>query len=121
MTWHDLAACRDMDPRQFFPAPGTPVDPAIAAVCAACPVRQDCDTAGATEASGIWAGRLRDPAPRRRRTRRPANTAVSRSRSLAHTYPPAPHTCPDCGQRCGSLAALEAHQLTDPCTRQGAA
>lgn len=24
--------------------------------------------------------------------------------------------CPDCGRRCTSLAALQAHQIADPCT-----
>ena len=51
MTWRDLAACRGMDTNLFYPRRGDSVGMARArAVCASCPVRQEClDDALATE------------------------------------------------------------------------
>lgn len=51
MTWRDLAACRGMDTNLFYPRRGDSVGVARArAVCASCPVRQEClDDALATE------------------------------------------------------------------------
>lgn len=41
MTWHDHAACRGMDLAIFFPRIGENATTAKA-VCAGCPVREDC-------------------------------------------------------------------------------
>ena len=72
-TWRALAACRDSDSDLFFPSPGNDDVGRIAAakaVCAICPVREDC-LAFAVELNqteGIWGGHT--PAERRRLRRR---------------------------------------------------
>lgn len=58
--WHQFAACRGMGTELFFPGRG--VDPRPAkAVCATCPVAEDCLTAqavrsGHEDGGGIWGG-----------------------------------------------------------------
>ncbi|MGE3836087.1 MAG: WhiB family transcriptional regulator [Acidimicrobiia bacterium] len=54
-----VAACRGMPPARFFPPLGAPADDALA-VCARCPVRDDCDRHAIEtgEQHGIWGGRL---------------------------------------------------------------
>lgn len=55
--WMADAACRDSDPRLFWPKPGESHREALA-VCADCPVRQQClDYAVSNgEHDGIWGG-----------------------------------------------------------------
>lgn len=55
--WLLRAACRGTDPALFFPGPEDTPAPALA-ICARCPVRQDClEHAIATrERFGIWGG-----------------------------------------------------------------
>ena len=71
--WRALAACRDSDPDLFFPGTGDQDVGKIAtakAVCASCPVREEC-LAYAVELNqteGIWGGHT--PAERRRIRRR---------------------------------------------------
>jgi WhiB family transcriptional regulator, redox-sensing transcriptional regulator len=76
--WARRGACRSIDPDLFFPlAPTQTQETRAKAVCAGCPVVDEClDYAiGAGEAEGIWGGLT--PAERRRRRfpqgwRRPA-------------------------------------------------
>ena len=67
VDWREDAACRSSDPDVFFPDGEDVVGIAQAkAICAACPVREDC-LAFAVELNqtdGIWGGRT--PAERRR-------------------------------------------------------
>lgn len=53
----EQAACRGMDPAIFFPERGQPCGPAQA-VCAKCPVREDCWEYSVETAAkhGIWGG-----------------------------------------------------------------
>lgn len=56
-SWHDLAACRGVDPDLFFPQRGESLDPARA-ICATCPVRVDCleEALARKEEFGVWGG-----------------------------------------------------------------
>ena len=56
--WMRDAACRGMDPELFFPERGaSPADYEEArAVCATCPVRQECAEYAVPEKHGIWGG-----------------------------------------------------------------
>ncbi len=71
--WAELATCRGHDTRIFFPEKGAPVDHAKA-LCAACPVIEECaawgDALTAPPQFGIYAGESGDR--RRRRLRRAA-------------------------------------------------
>ena len=67
VDWRDAASCRASDPDVFFPD-GEDVE-GIArakAICATCPVREDCLTFAVelNQTDGIWGGRT--PAERRR-------------------------------------------------------
>ena len=55
--WLEHAACRGLELRTFFPVSETGADVAVA-VCAACPVREEClEYAIATrQPEGIWGG-----------------------------------------------------------------
>ncbi len=53
-AWHRQAACRGKGTDQWFPASGE--DGPTKAVCASCPVRQNCRAVGRGERHGIWAG-----------------------------------------------------------------
>lgn len=66
-AWMRAAACRGMPPARFYPPPDAPADDALA-VCARCPVRDECDR-HATETGeehGIWGGRLETERARNR-------------------------------------------------------
>jgi len=69
-TWRREAACRDLDTGIFFPLSDDDAGPAKA-VCAACPVREEClEFALATrQGDGIWGG-LTETERRRQRRRR---------------------------------------------------
>lgn len=56
-TWRQAARCRGMDPELFHPARGDH-DSTLAAkaVCAGCPVRDDCLNDHLGEKIGIWGG-----------------------------------------------------------------
>jgi WhiB family redox-sensing transcriptional regulator len=56
-AWFDDAACRDADTTVFFPASDAAAE-AAKAICAACPVREEClEFALATRPSdGVWGG-----------------------------------------------------------------
>lgn len=71
--WTDAAACLGLDPDLFFPERGEDVAPAKA-VCAGCPVREDClDYAlDNGERHGIWGGLSERERRRIRRDRRAA-------------------------------------------------
>jgi WhiB family redox-sensing transcriptional regulator len=59
-TWRRLAACRGTGPSTFFADPADPgAAEAVAAaksLCARCPVRHSCLSAGAGEPFGTWGG-----------------------------------------------------------------
>ena len=65
-AWHALRACRDTDPNLFFPTedwfpgqrPWTGVSVEIRALCARCPVREECLTwaLDTPEEHGYWGG-----------------------------------------------------------------
>jgi WhiB family redox-sensing transcriptional regulator len=84
--WHDRAACQDMDTGLFFAAEGERSaerrvrERAAKAVCAGCPVWEDClDQALSTpEREGIWAGTDPDErvSLRRRRNRKKTQAAA---------------------------------------------
>ncbi len=63
------AACRGMPPARFYPPPGAQADDALA-VCAGCPVRDECDRHAIEtgEEHGIWGGRLETERTRQRAT-----------------------------------------------------
>lgn len=67
--WHQQAACRGQGPDGWFPPPGTEPKFEALAVCAACPVREPCASAGTVE-RGTWGGI--SEARRRRDKRLPA-------------------------------------------------
>lgn len=58
-AWHAAAACRGQGPEPWFPTRGESTDPAKA-VCAGCPVRDDCLAEALahpyTEDAGVWGG-----------------------------------------------------------------
>ena len=55
--WRDSAACKGMDPNIFFLKRGAGSNTNEAkAVCAGCPVSEECLEVGANELSGIWGG-----------------------------------------------------------------
>lgn len=80
MKWVELAACRDLDHKLFFPTHGR--SPARGqAICATCPVATQC-LAFATATSqeyGIWGGVvfLDDHTKRRRVSRKLVSSSVS--------------------------------------------
>ena len=69
-SWRREAACRDLDTNIFFPLSDDEAGPAKA-VCATCPVRQEClEFALATrQGDGVWGG-LTETERRRLRRRR---------------------------------------------------
>lgn len=75
VSWTDLAACRHEDPELFFPistkGPGRAQTEEAKAVCARCPVRQEClEYALAThQEAGIWGGLTEDELRALRRAR----------------------------------------------------
>ena len=55
--WRDSAACKGMDPNIFFLKRNQGGKNAAAkAICAGCPVSDECLEVGANELSGIWGG-----------------------------------------------------------------
>lgn len=58
--WRNLAACRGKDRSMFFPGPGqSHLVRAAKAVCAGCPVKQECFAyAVSVEAVGVWGEQL---------------------------------------------------------------
>ncbi|MEW6155716.1 MAG: WhiB family transcriptional regulator [Actinomycetota bacterium] len=69
-AWMWAAACRGMPPARFYPPPGVSADDALA-VCARCPVRDECDrhATETAEEHGIWGGRLEIERTRQRADR----------------------------------------------------
>lgn len=58
-SWYRLAACRGRSTGMFFPDPAGPDPTAVAeakAVCAGCPVTEECLKVGLAEEHGIWGG-----------------------------------------------------------------
>jgi WhiB family redox-sensing transcriptional regulator len=55
--WFDDAACRDADTTVFFPTSDADADVAKA-ICAACPVRDECleHALGTRQPEGVWGG-----------------------------------------------------------------
>jgi WhiB family transcriptional regulator, redox-sensing transcriptional regulator len=85
VDWKLDAACRGTDPDLFFPERGEATWPAKA-ICADCPVADDCLDAGMWEKFGIWGGL----SERQRRRHR----AGQRRRVLAATADAAPAPVP---------------------------
>lgn len=89
--WRHQAECRDEDPELFFPHPGDTVRAEAAkAICARCPVWDECLT-WATEQheEGVWGGTTEDERrPRRSRRKRngPVPTAQCGSESGARRH-----------------------------------
>jgi WhiB family redox-sensing transcriptional regulator len=54
-AWHRRAACRGSDPSLFFPERGEDTKH-VKAICAACPVKDECLEAGLREPVGLWGG-----------------------------------------------------------------
>ena len=57
--WRQQAACRDQPTEWWFPDYRTgfgDAHPRAKRICAACPVREDCLTAGLVELHGYWGG-----------------------------------------------------------------
>lgn len=66
--WHELAACRGLDPSIFFPERGESA--ALAkATCAECPVREECLAFAymAGQHTGVWGGLTEKERVRRRK------------------------------------------------------
>ena len=55
MSWKEQAACQDKPPEWWVSGPVDVVDQRAAEVCAVCPVRAECETAGIGEA-GVYGG-----------------------------------------------------------------
>ena len=67
MTWHQQAACLGADPETFFPARGDTAGVLVAlAICAGCPVVEQCLDEGLEQKDGILGGTT---AAQRRRLR----------------------------------------------------
>jgi WhiB family transcriptional regulator, redox-sensing transcriptional regulator len=88
--WLDQAACRDLDPEQFFPESGEQTKAAEAkAICAGCQVRDQCLDLGVKAASGIdqdhgvFGGTLPAERSRLRGNTFPAPSAYRQDRELA--------------------------------------
>lgn len=59
MTWQANAACRGADTGLFFPVGDHGLQPdyrPALAICAGCPVMDDCREASAREPFGVWGG-----------------------------------------------------------------
>jgi WhiB family transcriptional regulator, redox-sensing transcriptional regulator len=54
VSWYEAAACKGRPTALFFPSDGR-VSPVAAALCALCPVRDECAEAGRGE-FGVWGG-----------------------------------------------------------------
>jgi hypothetical protein len=54
MTWQQQAACRGRTDAMFPPTVFEPL--AVARYCQSCPVRVECQAAGAGEVWGVWGG-----------------------------------------------------------------
>jgi len=78
-NWRRQSACRDTDPNLFFPNTDAEAG-AAKAVCAECPVRQEClEYAVATrQDDGVWGG-LDETQRRRLRRRRQAAARAARA------------------------------------------
>jgi WhiB family redox-sensing transcriptional regulator len=82
MDWVQRARCKDEDPELFFPigttGPAAEQIQRAKAVCAQCPVRQEClDWALATgQDAGVWGGTSEEERRVMRRTRRADRIAV---------------------------------------------
>lgn len=75
--WQADAACRGLDPDLFFPGQGEATSE-IKAVCASCPVQEECllYALGLREQHGIWGGRSeRERRKMRRRLHQAAKAA----------------------------------------------
>jgi WhiB family transcriptional regulator, redox-sensing transcriptional regulator len=88
--WLDQAACRDLDPEQFFPESGEQTKAAEAkAICAGCQVRDQClelavTAAGGLDADhGVFGGTLPAERSQLRGARFPEPSAYRRDRDLA--------------------------------------
>lgn len=108
-AWLEQAACRGLDPELFYPDRGQSTA-APMAVCAACPVADNCAQTSSYEKFGIWSG----TSERQRRRHRGANHGTPDGyRAGCHCGPcrvaylqdgatgsPAetgPRACPECG------------------------
>jgi WhiB family transcriptional regulator, redox-sensing transcriptional regulator len=78
-SWRQDAACRDLDPNLFFPPSDEEAAPAKA-VCATCPVREEClEYALVTrQDDGVWGG-LDETERKRLRRRRQAAARAARA------------------------------------------
>lgn len=54
-AWHQDAACRGQKLEPWFVGRGCSIAPAKA-ICASCPVRDECLEAGMSEHQGVWGG-----------------------------------------------------------------
>ena len=105
-TWRDEAACRHLDPEQFFPESGYPPQK-IVDICNACPVQKECfqyavDMPGPADmVTGIWGGkpaiqviakRRQNPRPRWNPTLKPCGTPAAKRRHHRNGEP----LCPQC-------------------------
>jgi WhiB family redox-sensing transcriptional regulator len=89
-AWLDQAACRDLDPEQFFPEPGEQTKAAEAkAICTSCQVRDHCrdlavNAAGGIDADhGVFGGTLPAERSRLRGNRFPEPSVYRQRRELA--------------------------------------
>lgn len=80
-SWREAAACRGMDASIFFPDSEEDAGPARA-ICAACPVREECLDFALTsrQDEGVWGG-LTETERRRLRRRRQDAARTARRRS----------------------------------------
>jgi WhiB family redox-sensing transcriptional regulator len=72
--WHNLAACRGVDPSLMFPDRGDKTKETVEQLCHHCAVVDECFAAGINETFGIWGGMSER---RRRLVRRRANGNVT--------------------------------------------
>ncbi len=88
-NWRSAASCLLADPDLFFPiSPAGPSERQIArakAICAGCPVRQECLEFALShdQAYGIWGGMTPEDRQRDRRRKRRAAAAAAAKRTVA--------------------------------------
>jgi WhiB family redox-sensing transcriptional regulator len=109
-NWQERGACRDKDPELFFPiSTGNQRLRELAdaqAVCARCPVKQECDdwAENTGQRWGVWGGQDRED--HRRFQRRTPQKPAPAPEVVPVTPPPAVSTC---GEKKGTPAGYRRH------------
>lgn len=92
-SWRALAACKGTPVSEFYPPKGHLVKPAIQAMCAACPVRAECDQYAVLNQpdGGYWGGLSQQERKLRRKAEIKAGAPRRRPRSTRRSECPQGH------------------------------